>query len=317
MNEILQRIEQASHVVVIAHINPDADSLGSASALYTHILRLHKKVSFFCATPNLSPKFACIPWFDTIKTHYPASADLAIALDCGTKQRMGVEVACDLINIDHHKSNEHFALYNLVDPQAMSTTQILYTLFEEAHISLNPKMATALYAGLLDDSKGFVADGVDGTTFALVEKLIRAGAAYENCNRYLRRYASLAQLRLKGLMFQKMELALTARLAVFCVSSEDLSSTGATGIECESALDESLFLPTVEIALLLKENKNKTIKCSLRSTGLWDMQKIASLYGGGGHANRAGFILAQSYTLASAKEEILILIQKEIHFETK
>lgn len=317
MNDILQRIEQASHIVVISHVNPDADSLGSASALYTHLLRLHKKVSFFCATKNLSSKFACIPWFDKIKESFPSSADLAIALDCGTKERLGVVLECDLINIDHHQSNVGYGTYNLIDSQALSTTQILLEFFEENEIALNPKIATALYAGLLDDSKGFVADGVDGTTFALVSKLVAAGAAYKECNRSLRRYASLAQLRLKGLMLQKMQLALAAKVALFCVQAQDLKATGATGIECESALDESLFLPTVQLALLLKENKDQSIKCSLRSKGSLNVEKIASFYGGGGHQNRAGFILAQSYTLASAKEEILNLIQKEICFETR
>lgn len=317
MNEILQRIDEASHIVVIAHVNPDADSLGSASALYTHILRLHKKVSFFCATKNLSPKFACIPWFDKIKESYPTSADLAIALDCGTLERIGVDVECDLINIDHHQSNNNFGTYNLVDAGCISTTQVLYTFFEKNEIAINSKMATALYAGLLDDSKGFVGEGVDGTTFAVLNALIAHKAEYENCNRSLRRYASLASLRLKGLMLQNMELFHNGMLSLFCVRVEDMKATGALGMDCESALDESLYLPTVSVALLLKENRDGSIKCSLRCKQEYDVAKIASFYKGGGHKNRAGFILDASYTLQSAREEILNLLQKEICFEKK
>jgi bifunctional oligoribonuclease and PAP phosphatase NrnA len=317
MHEILQRIDEASHIVVIAHMNPDADSLGSASALYTHLLRLHKKVSFFCATKNLSQKFACIPWFEKIKESYPSSADLAIALDCGTLQRLGVDVECDLINIDHHQSNNFFGRYNLVDVSCISTTAVLYNFFEENNILINPKMATALYAGLLDDSKGFVGEGVDGTTFAVLNALIEHKAEYKSCNRSLRRYASLASLRLKGLMLQNMQLLHNARLCVFCVDIEDMKATGALGMDCESALDESLYLPTVSISLLFKENKDGSIKCSLRSQNGYDIAPIASLYNGGGHKNRAGFILDTSYTLQSAKEEIINLIEKEIYFEKK
>lgn len=317
MHEILQRIDKASHIVVIAHLNPDADSLGSASALYTHILRLHKKVSFFCATKNLSQKFACIPWFEKIKESYPTSADLAIALDCGTKQRVGVDVECDLINIDHHQSNNNFGTYNLVDAKCISTTQLLYHFFEQNEISINQKMATALYAGLLDDSKGFVGEDVNGTTFAVLERLIEYKAEYKNCNRFLRRYATLAALRLKGLMLQNMELLYDAQLSLFCVHIEDMKATGAMGIDCESALDESLYLPTVSIALLLKENRDGSIKCSIRSKERYDVAKIASFYNGGGHKNRAGFILDVSYTLESARQEILNLLRKEIYFEKK
>ena len=62
MSEIIQRISQAKHVVVIAHLNPDADSLGSASAMYTYLLTLHKKVSFFCASKNINKKLLFLPW---------------------------------------------------------------------------------------------------------------------------------------------------------------------------------------------------------------------------------------------------------------
>ena len=80
MNEILNRIDKANHIVVISHINPDADSIGSASAVYTHILRLHKKVSWFCASKNISVKLKFLPWSEKIKNSFPASADLAISV---------------------------------------------------------------------------------------------------------------------------------------------------------------------------------------------------------------------------------------------
>ncbi len=312
MNEILQRIEQAKHIVVISHVNPDADSLGSASALYTHILRLHKKVSWFCATKNINQKFLFLPWSENIKDSFTSSADLGISLDCGNSDRLGVTLSCDLINIDHHASNDGFGKYNLVDVDAISTTEILYKLFTSNNIKINPKMATAIYAGLLDDSGGFLDTNVNGTLFATVQNLIEMGADYKSCNKYLIKQQTLASFRLKAIMHKNMQLFCSGEVAVFCVSNEDMKLCGAVGSDCESSLEEALWLPNVEVSLLLKQNSDLSIKGSLRSHSKVDVNKIASLFLGGGHSSRAGFMLKDGTTLEGAKEKILKLICKEL-----
>lgn len=312
MNEILSRIEKAEHIVVISHINPDADSIGSASAFYTHILRLHKKVSWFCASKKIDPKLKFLPWVDKIKDSFPKSADLAVSLDCGDKSRVGIETECDLINIDHHSSNTNFGQFNLVDSGCISTTEVLYNLFTDNCISINKKMATAIYAGLLDDSYGFMDERVDGTTFALAQKLIDAGADYKLCNKFIMNYQSLAAFRLKAIMHTNMELFYDARVAVFCVSRKDMKSTGAMGVDCESTLEEALWLPSVEVSLLIRENSDMSLKCSLRSCSHVAVDKIASKFSGGGHASRAGFNFSNEITMEQAKENILKFIYKEL-----
>lgn len=312
MNEILAQIEKANHIVVISHINPDADSIGSASAVYTHLLRLHKKVSWFCASKNINEKLKFLPWSEKIKNSFPTSADLAISLDCGNKNRLGVEPECDLINIDHHASNASYGEFNLVDSSCISTTQVLYNFFKSNDISINPKMATAIYAGLLDDSDGFLDDKVDGTTFATTQKLIEAGADYKLCHKFIMRYQSLAAFRLKAVMHKNMELFHDAKVAVFCVSNEDMKTTGAAGVDCESTLEEALWLPSVEVSVLIRENKDLSLKCSLRSCSSVDVDLIASEFSGGGHATRAGFNLQSDVTMNQAKENILKFIYKEL-----
>ena len=312
MQEILKRIDEAKHITVIAHMNPDADSLGSASAMYTHLLRLHKKVSFFCASKNINQKLSFLPWYDKIRNSFPTSSDLAISFDCASSDRIGTDLTCDLINIDHHKSNTNYGSLSLVDSNCISTTEVLYNLFTKNEIQINKKMATALYAGLLEDSGGLLGDEVDGTTFALVGKLIEAGADYKTCNQFIMKYLTLGALRIKGFMQTNMQLFSEARVAVFCVSDDDMKKSGAIGEDCEYALEEALYLPTVEVALLLRQNSDFSIKGSLRSKSSLDVSAIASNFGGGGHHNRAGFNIKNSTTLESLKVEILKLINKEI-----
>lgn len=312
MNEILEKIATSEHIVVISHINPDADSLGSASAMYTFLLQNHKKVSWFCSTKNINRKFLCIPWLEKIKDTFPKSADLAISLDCADKKRLGIEIECDLINIDHHATNSFYGDLNLVNIEAISTTEVLFDFFKTNGFKINKKMATALYAGLLDDSEAFLSPMVDGTTFATVQELIEHGADFKLCNRSVAKSVSLAALRLKAIMFKKMSLECDARVALFCVSDEEMRVSGAIPEDCENALEESLKLGYVEVALLLRQNSDFTIKGSLRSNYSVDVGKIAKKIGGGGHVSRAGFELNDIVSLEEAKNKILILIKKDL-----
>ncbi len=312
MSKILNRIDSANHIVVISHVNPDADSISSASAMYTYLLQKHKKVSWYCQTKNIPKKLSFIPWSEKIRDSFPASADLAISLDCAHIKRLGVELECDLINIDHHESNDNFAKLNLVEPKAISTTEVLYNFFKENSIKINKKMATAMYTGILDDSNAFMDEKVDGTTFAMVRELIECGAEFQVCNKNIIKSMSLAALRLKGIMFTNMTLECDARVAMFCVSDEEMRATGAHGTDCELALEESMYLPQVQISLLLRENSDFTIKGSIRSKTKVDASKIASNFGGGGHTGRAGFDINDDMSLENIKEKILNLIKKEI-----
>lgn len=312
MNEILNKIEGARHIVVISHVAPDADSIASASAMYTFILQKHKKVSWFCKSKNIDRRFSFIPWIENIRDSFPMSADLAISLDCGDMKRIGIELECELINIDHHESNTNFATLNLVDKSAISTTEVLFNFFKQNEIKINKKMATSLYAGLLDDSDSFLHESVDGTTFAMALELIASGAEINICNKQIMKNSSLSALRLKGLMLKNMSLEFDARVAIFCVSSEDIRSCGANPRDCESALEESLHLHCIEVALLIRENSDSTLKCSIRSGYSFNSSKIAEIFDGGGHKSRAGFSLGSEFTIEKAKEKILNLIKKDI-----
>jgi len=290
-------IDSAQHVVLIAHINPDADSLGSASAMYTQMLRLQKKVTFFCATETIDPRLAFLPWFDKIRHQFPSSADLAISFDCGTKAKLGVEVAIPLINI--------------VNTDAICTTQVVYELLSKYEIKPNVKMATALYAGLLDDSCSFQSERVNESTFTLAASLAEAGAEVRKCAEQLFERHSLAALRLKGLILQDLQLFEDGRVAVMKVSQEMMLQSGAHLSDCETALHESMGLPTVKMALMLCQRKDGSIKGSLRCKHGIDVSKIAEIFGGGGHRSAAGFDMTE-IEIDAAVNTVLIKIQKEL-----
>lgn len=308
---MFQHINAAQHIALIAHINPDADSLGSASAMYTYLMRLEKKVTLFCVTERVNHRLSFLPWFDKMRHQFPSKADLAISFDCGAYKRLGVNVSVPLINIDHHKSNECYGAINVIDTSAISTTQVLFDTFVENEIKINPKMATALYAGLLDDSHGFLAPKTDARSFKMAARLSELKAETSRCATALFHENSLAALRLKGLMFEKMNLLLDARIVVHLVSRKMMEQCGAREVDCEAALEESMGLPHVELALMLRENRDGKIKGSLRSIGDHDVEQMASVFGGGGHRHAAGFDVTGE-SLEVVYEKALVIIKEEM-----
>ncbi len=311
MSEIFDQIGQAGHIVLIAHLNPDADSFGSASAMYTHLMRLQKKVTLFCATQRVDPNLQFLPWFDKLRHQFPSHYDLAISFDCASASRLGVEDVLPLINIDHHSSNSGYGTLDCVDTKAISTTQVLYDLFRSSDIKINVKMATALYAGLVDDSQGFSTSKTDAKSFEMAAYLARCGADIESCSRALMQTMSLAAMRLKAMMLQDVRLVDDARIAILGVTRVMMEQTGAKEVDCEAALQESLYLPTVRLAVMIRENADGTLKGSLRGSDETDLSKIAGHFGGGGHKHSAGFELS-GRSLESVMEETIKLFSKEL-----
>ena len=214
---LLEDIDRAKHIVILTNSNTFAD----ASALYTHILRLHKKVSIVSESQTVENSLSFLPWFNKLRSVVPSSADLVIDLELETEP--------------------------------------LYNLFKSNNIGINEKMATSLYAGLLKRFDGFLSSDVDGTIFADVSELIKQGADYKLCNKSIMNRASLSTLRLKAIMLKNMILINDSKAALFCVSDDNFKSSGANLSQAYEIIKEGLNLPYVEMAILLN-SENRVLK---------------------------------------------------------
>ena len=309
----LQMIQQANYIAVVAQEEPDADSLGSASAIYSFLLQLHKKIIFVCKTSELDRKFMVIPWVKEIKNDIPSGIDLAIVCDCTSYRRAGFAITADIINIDHHPLNGMYGKLNIVNSAALSTTQVLFELFKSLGIGINKKMATALYAGVIDKSDAFMSQQCNGMTFALAQELITLGADHGSVVKYLRKYSTLSHIRLLGAMLLEMELHADASVAVFCVEQTMLERYGAKEEDTKEALEKAMELPTVRFAVACIRRKNSAIKVSLRAftSGI---VAIAQKYGGDGYALHAECEFSQEHSLESIKK---IMIEEVKQIEKK
>ncbi|MDD2265384.1 DHH family phosphoesterase [Sulfuricurvum sp.] len=306
----LKLIDSAQHIVLIVHKNPDADSLGSACAFYSYLLRSQKKITLFCATSEVNPNLAFLPWFDNITDRFPEDADCMISFDCGSYERLGINKSLPLINIDHHISNDYFGTYTIIDTSAISTTEVVYDFFVANSIKINGKMALSLYAGLMDDSKCFSVPECSAKTFSIAYNLIELGAEHAKCIEWLYHRRSLSSLRIRGALMKQMKLLANGQLALFEVSRALLEETGADVDECKRVIEDALGIRSVRAAMIQIEHPCGGLKLSLRTDGTIDASKIMGCFGGGGHLHRAGTHLKQG-NFAEFTESVTLMIKKE------
>ena len=153
----LELIEKSRYILIITHVNPDPDSIGSALALSNLFHENKIKHKVFNISSDLPQNLDFIPRFDKISDQLPAFFDLAISVDCGTYKRLGFELdsTIPLINFDHHKSNNNFGTVNIIKKKKSSTAELVFEFFKHNGLYITKDSATALYVGIYDDTLAF------------------------------------------------------------------------------------------------------------------------------------------------------------------
>lgn len=301
----LELIEKSRYILIITHVNPDPDSIGSALALsnFFHENKIKHKV--FNISSDLPQNLDFIPRFEKISDQLPAFFDLAISVDCGTYKRLGFELdsSIPLINFDHHKSNNSFGVVNIVDPMKSSTAELVFEFFKHNGLYITKDSATALYVGIYDDTLAFSLGRCDEKTFEKINFLVECGASpSEIANKLLRR-DSLAKYRIIPKVLDSLELFKEGEVASVIAKEEWFKQTGAHNRDCEDALDMIMSISVVRIAFFVRV-VNGVSRVSLRSKGQIDVSKIAGEFGGGGHFNAAGCTI-ETLDVEKAKEIVL------------
>ena len=301
----LELIEKSRYILIITHVNPDPDSIGSALALSNLFSENKIKHKVFNISDDLPQNLDFIPRFEKITNQLPAFFDLAISVDCGTYKRLGFELdsSIPLINFDHHKSNEKFGTVNIVDPMKSSTAELVFEFFKHNGLYITKNSATALYVGIYDDTLAFSLGRCDELTFEKINFLVECGASpSEIANKLLRR-DSLAKYRIIPKVLDSLELYKEGEVASIVAKEEWFKQTGAHNRDCEDALDMVMSIAIVKIAIFVRI-VNGTSRVSLRSKGQIDVSKVAGKFGGGGHYNASGCTI-DMLDVEKAKEIVL------------
>lgn len=287
-------IKSSKKILLLSHVNPDGDTLGSMCAMYSMILNRFKKKPDMSIVSNLPFNYKFLPNVDLAQRYFDQSLvyDLVITLDVASIERVRdakifFDKAKCRVNIDHHKTNPAFGDYNLIDANASSCGEVLYNYFKENNWEITNDAAICLYAAIMTDTGNFRFENTTSSAMRAAAELIDLGAnpnlIYKNC------YESKTK---NFVMFQnycvnKAEFLNENKIAYTTVYKKDLEKFSA-GDDYTDGIAETLrAIDTTEVAFVVKEVDSKTTKVSMRSKKI-DVAKICETFGGGGHTYAAG-----------------------------
>ncbi len=245
--------------------------------------------------------------------------DLIFVLDCTDLERLGVVYdqntemffGTPIINIDHHGGNDYFGEVDLVDLTATSTSEILLSLIESLDIQLiDEDISTSLLTGIITDTGSFQNTNTTPKSLTIAAQLVASGGRQQEIIKNIYKTKPLSTLKLWGRVLYSIKSEPNLHLVWSKATLSDIKECKASSEEISGVIDELLTsAPNADIVLLFSERTPDVIFGSIRTTKAYDANKLASLFGGGGHARSAGFKL-ENTNLDLAEEKIINKIKE-------
>lgn len=304
--------------LVVSHVNPDGDATGSLLAI-NQLLNILGKKGQLVNEGGTPSRFFYLTDYDRITNHSQSPLtqkySRVICVDCADSYRVGkvAEIFADdaeIVNIDHHPTNDHYGNFALVIPEASSTCEVIYDLVRYVGIELTKPLATCLYTGYLTDTGGFRYSNTTPKVLRDASELVEAGAPpYEIAEQALESI-TYEHVQLLSKSLSLLERAFTGKAAFLSLPLSILAETGASKDDAEGLANYGRNIEGVEVAVLMRETEDG-VKVSFRSKNYVDVSVIAKQLGGGGHVRAAGCSLKMG--LREAQEHIAPLIEAALN----
>ncbi|MGU3653078.1 DHH family phosphoesterase [Mycolicibacterium sp. A43C] len=293
--------DAADSIVIIAHVYPDADTIGAGLALAQVAATAGKDVQVSFAAPDALPEsLATLPGGHLLvpPAQVRRDPDLVVTVDIPSVNRLGslsglAEGARGVLVIDHHASNTLFGTTNFVDPKADSTTMLVAELLDAWDKPIDEPVAHCLYAGLTTDTGSF--RWASARAHRLASRLLDTGLDNAGISRDLMDTHPFAWLPMLSRVLGSARLIDDAAgglgLVYAMVDHEEWAN--ARPEEVESIVDIVRTTAQAEVAAVFKEIEPRQWSVSMRSKSL-DVSAVAGRFGGGGHRQAAGYSAAGS-----------------------
>lgn len=295
IKDIADNLRRAKTVAVFSHIRPDGDTVGAALAVKGALTKMGKSVSLFC-DGKVPEKFAFAGDVGAFSDHIDGEYDVYFAVDCSDEIRIGAFSYLftgkkNTLSLDHHVSNTRFAAVNYVSDVA-ATCELCYRLIMELDPALLDKeIATALLLGISTDTGHFAHQNVTADTLFVAGKLVEAGADIHRVSQEMFRRQPAERAALFSHVMSGMQYFRGGKIAMISTSLEALRLYNATPDMTEGFIDFPLSVDGVEIAISILQVGAKSFKVSFRSKGKSDVNRLAGVFGGGGHVLASGCML--------------------------
>ncbi len=286
--ETAKLLKEAGKMVIVSHISPDGDTLGSSLAL-AHALRMLGKEVMLNVDDDIPSVFSFLPGIGEYMRFAPddsVPADLLIVIDASSADRAGnamnVVKARSVLNIDHHKTNTHFADYLYLDSDAAATAEIIYSLLLELGTELNTEIATCIYEGLYTDTGSFKYSNTTSRTLSIASALLTYGVNPSLISDNME-VKSRSQVEMLGKVLETLTFLRDGKIAYVEVAPELYDYN----VDTDTFVSYPRYIEGVEVALLFKQVEENLTRVSFRSKQV-DVAKIALSFGGGGHQKASG-----------------------------
>ena len=293
--ELKQIIDSCNNLLIISHILPDGDNIGSVIAM-SEMLRGQGKKITAVVNGEMPPYYKFLEGSEKLVTSLELEEntyDAVLCLDMSDKARGGqvwekVHGNPCIINIDHHVSNDFYGDYNFVLSDASSTAEIVTYLFTEWGYDLSKSIAEALYTGIVTDSGSFTYPSTSPQTMRMAAVLLEQDPNLEAIRENVLENVSFLRKKLLSVVLNHAELLCNGRLCYAYIGNNQIEEMGVKGPDFENVIDHLIGVTGVEYAVFFREIKPDVVKIGFRGRGTNDVTIVASHFGGGGHKAAAG-----------------------------
>jgi phosphoesterase RecJ-like protein len=298
-------IENSERIVIITHLSPDGDAIGSSLALYHFFLQIGKSANVL--VPNNFPGF--LKWMKGAKDITVAEwkmglaieliemADLIICLDFNALKRIDqlapyVEKATGKkILLDHHLDPENFCDITISHPEISSTGELVFRficrmgMFEY----LDKTSAECIYTGMMTDTGAFTHNSNSPYIYYIISELLQKGIDKDAIYAKIYNTYSESRIRLQGyVLYEKMKVFGEYNTSLITLSYEEQQKFQWKKGDTEGFVNIPLGIEGVVFSAFIREEEN-VVKISLRSKGNFPTNQFASeVFNGGGHLNASG-----------------------------
>ncbi len=317
LKDVAKHIKEKDNILIVAHASPDGDALGSTAALGYICKALGKNFALY--NESEAPDFlSFIPLPALLQNdldNLPFKPDLIVILDCGDRQRIGKQVdkllkMAPSIAIDHHLFNPNFgSLANWVDTSMASTGNAVAFLAFELEVETKNEIAFCLYTTLVTDTGSFAFSNTDEKALLTAAYFVSQNVNPSEVSDALNSNWSEEKTRLWAYLLANYTLH--AQMAYVLITKEILEQFNCTKDDLEGFVEQLRRIKNVRVACTIRESKEAETKISLRSSRNDDVQKFASLLGGGGHKNASGLSIKLPYD--KAKQKLLETFDSQKH----
>lgn len=301
--DVLETLQAARRLLVVGHVNPDADCLGAMLATAAGLTDSAGKQAVAVLPADSAPRklgfLVEITGNACVSDACGADYDALVVVDTARAKRVNVEGGLDalapgqrpIVNIDHHVTNTRFGSANWVEAEASSTSEMIYVLMRQAGWQITRQIATCLYAGLHGDTAGFSLPASSPSSLRVAGELVAAGADVAAVGERLYRSMGESEFALSRVFYHNTRVTAGGKIAYSTASFAEIAATRCTAADIDDQVAIPRMIGGIRMAMLFTEGQPGKIRINLRGEGGTNVVELAQAFGGGGHTTSAGTIV--------------------------